>query len=355
MRAGQRTFARTAQRERSRITLTMIEATPRDGSVGRKPLQVGSFGKLLGASARMRELFANLERIAETDLSVLIQGETGTGKELVASSLHGASPRADRPFVVFDCSAVALTLADSELFGHQRGAFTGAFATRTGVFERANGGTIFLDEIGELPKALQPKLLRVLEQRNVRRLGDSRWLTLDVRVISATNRNLRAEVKRGNFREDLYYRLVGAHVTVPPLRDRLDDLELLAESFLSQKSPPRSLSELPPQARKMFKAYGWPGNVRELRNAVERALLTPERALDTDALWEPPASGAFSIFDDQGSVVPLRTARRSSAQEFERLYVRQLLEKTEGNVMRAAALAGVSRQMIHRLLAKYPY
>lgn len=313
------------------------------------------FGNLLGSSPSMHELFSDLSRIARTDLSLLIQGETGTGKELVASALHDASSRAQGPFVVFDCGAVSPTLAESELFGHERGAFTGASTMRTGVFEQANGGSIFLDEIGELPQALQPKLLRVLEKREVRRVGDSKPIPIDVRVISATNRNLRAQVKRGNFREDLYYRLAGAQVSVPPLRDRLDDLELLAEHFLASHEPPRSLTDVPPSTWQKFKQHRWPGNVRELSNALERAIVTPEQALESDLAGESPAASGVSITisSDSGFVDPLPVARRNAADAFERAYIKHVLEKSQGNVTRAAALADVSRQMIHRLIVKH--
>jgi transcriptional regulator with GAF, ATPase, and Fis domain len=296
-----------------------------------------------------------LARISATDLSLLIEGETGTGKELVAESVHQNSLRNTGPFVVFDCSAIAPTLAESELFGHERGAFTGAIAPRAGVFEQADGGTIFLDEIGELPRDLQPKLLRVLEKREVRRLGGSKTIPLNVRLIAATNRNLRSEVKRGEFRQDLYYRVAGAHVYVPPLRDRLDDLPLLAESFLASSQPPRSLSDVPQHVWDMFKAYRWPGNVRELKNAVRRVLVTPERALDTDSLPDlaGQAAAAVALASSTGNVEPLRVARRNAADAFEKRYVEHVLGRSEGNVTRAAAMAEVSRQVIHKLMTKH--
>jgi transcriptional regulator with PAS, ATPase and Fis domain len=217
------------------------------------------------------------------------------------------------------------------------------------VFEQASGGTIFLDELGELPRDLQPKLLRVLEKREVRRLGGSRAIPVDVRLIAATNRNLRAEVRRGEFREDLYYRVAGAHVYVPPLRDRLEDLELLAQSFLAASRPPRRLNEVPQHIWDMFRAYRWPGNVRELRNAVQRVLIMPERALDGAVAVEPQAV----LGGEADAVAPLRIARRDAADAFERAYLQALLAKSDGNITRAAALAEVSRQMIHKLVAKH--
>src|SRR3954468_24743365 len=197
---------------------TELSVVPLDVTVEREQLELDRFGQMIGRSQRIRELFADLQRIASVDVSVLIEGETGTGKELVAEAIHDHSARAGKPFVVFDCGAVAPNLAESELFGHVRGAFTGAVESRAGVFEQADGGTIFLDELGELPRELQPKLLRVLEKREVRRVGSNRTVPVDVRLISATNRNLRAEVDAGNFREDVYFRVAATHVYMPPLR-----------------------------------------------------------------------------------------------------------------------------------------
>jgi transcriptional regulator with GAF, ATPase, and Fis domain len=209
--------------------------------------------------------------------------------------------------------------------------------------------------MGELPRDMQPKLLRVLEKREVRRLGGSKTIPVNVRLITATNRNLRSEVKRGEFRQDLYYRVAGAHVYVPPLRERLDDLMLLAESFLTTSQPPRSLSDVPQHVWDMFKAYRWPGNVRELKNAVRRVLVTPERALDTDSLPDlaAAAAAAVAIVDGSGNVDPLRVARRNAADIFEKRYVEQVLGRSEGNVTRAAAIAEVSRQVIHKLMSKH--
>jgi transcriptional regulator with GAF, ATPase, and Fis domain len=328
---------------------TVLSVTPLGEMVNREQLADDRFGEVLGRAPKMRELFADLVRVAPTDLSLLIEGETGTGKELVAESVHRSSPRADGPFVVFDCSAVAPTLAESELFGHERGAFTGAVAARAGVFEQASGGTIFLDELGELAKDLQPKLLRVLEKREVRRVGGSRPIPVDVRLIAATNRNLRSEVRRGEFREDLYYRVAGTHVYVPPLRDRMEDLQLLAESFLSVSQPPRRLQDVPQQVWDMFRAYKWPGNVRELRNAVQRVLILPERVLESGVA---SVQGAPSIVAPE-TLLPLSVARRNAADAFERAYLQALLARSDGNITRAGALAEVSRQMIHKLLAKH--
>lgn len=296
----------------------------------------------------MLQLFACLTRIAPSELSVLIEGETGTGKELVAESLHRASARAAGPFIVFDCSSVAPTLVESELFGHERGSFTGAVAARSGVFELAQGGTLMMDELGELPKDLQPKLLRVLEKREVRRVGGSQAIPIDIRLIAATNRNLRAEVKRGAFREDLYFRVAGAHVQVPPLRERVGDLRSLVEKFLAEAEPARSLAEVPPEVWASFESYGWPGNVRELRNAVQRMLVTPERALEL-AGPEPQEQAAQSTVEFRS----LRAARREASDRFEREYLHALLRRAGGNITVAAALAQVSRQAIHKLITKH--
>jgi transcriptional regulator with GAF, ATPase, and Fis domain len=329
-----------------RIGDSIVSVLPLADRIEREQATTDHFGDLLGISPRMRELFADLSRIAVSDVTVLIEGETGTGKELVAESLHAESGRVDKPFVVFDCGAVTPTLVESELFGHERGAFTGAVATRAGVFEQADGGTIFLDELGELPKDLQPKLLRVLEKREVRRIGSQRAIPVDVRVVSATNRKLSAEVARGNFRQDLYFRLAGAHVHVPPLRDRREDLPLLVEHFLRRAVPARSRSEISAQVWEMFMTHRWPGNVRELRNAVDRWAVTPERAL-----------GALEATVDEVQpatveLSPLRLARRDASDDFERRYLKALLARTTGNITRAAAIAEVSRQMIQKLMRK---
>jgi transcriptional regulator with GAF, ATPase, and Fis domain len=318
-----------------------------DETVDREQTDSDRFGDVLGRSAHMRELFADLERIAPTDVTLLVEGETGTGKDLVAESMHELSPRAQAPFVVFDCGAVAPTMIESELFGHERGAFTGAHATHIGVFEQAHRGTLFLDEIGELPLELQPKLLRVLEKRELKRIGGRQTISVDLRIIAATNRNLRVEVQQGRFRQDLYFRLAAALVRVPPLRDRIDDLELLVTHFLAQLDPPRGISDVPPDVWGMLRAHRWPGNVRELRNAVQRLAVMPhEPFADTTGV-----DGARRPTPD--AVLPLRIARRRSGDGFERDYLRQVLGATGGNVTHAAALAEVSRQMMQKLMRKH--
>jgi transcriptional regulator with PAS, ATPase and Fis domain len=329
---------------------TVLSITPLSETEARERTTAPRFGDLRGNSRKMRELFAELERFAPTNLSILLEGETGVGKDLVAESIHRASDRSEGPYVVFDCSAVAPTLIESELFGHERGAFTGAVGERPGVFEEAHGGTLFLDEIGELPKDLQPKLLRALEKREIKRLGARKVTTIDVRTISATNRNLLVEVERGTFRQDLYYRIAATRLMVPPLRERLDDIGMLVDHFLSLEAPTVTRESIPPHVWQMFAAHRWPGNVRELRNAVQRLIVAPELSLHAsaqDSAQQLPAQGA------QVTLEPLRIARRTAADSFERDYLRTALSRTDGNVTRAAAIAEVSRQMIQKLMRKH--
>jgi transcriptional regulator with GAF, ATPase, and Fis domain len=332
----------------TQITITWLGET-----VEREQTDSDRFGEVIGRSARMRELFVQLERVAATEYTVLLEGETGAGKDLVAESIHGKSRRADEPFVVFDCGAVSPTVIESELFGHERGSFTGAQNTHQGMFEQAHGGTLFLDEIGELPLDLQPKLLRALERREIRRIGSRRTMEVDVRIIAATNRNLRMEMQRGSFRQDLYYRLAQAHLNVPPLRDRAGDLELLVEHFLSQERPPRTLSDIPEQVWEMFRAHRWPGNVRELRNAIQRVLVTPDRVLGTGIGGSPVEDPIAPRLDPREELPPLPIARRRNGDAFERAYVERALALAGGNVPKAAEIAEISRQMMLRLARKH--
>ncbi|XXV01644.1 sigma 54-interacting transcriptional regulator [Sorangium sp. So ce1153] len=235
-----------------------------------------AFGDAVGRSLTMRVLFAKLERAAPTDETLLLLGESGTGKEVLARAIHARSRRKDGPFVVVDCGAVAPSLVESELFGHARGAFTGAAAARPGLLEQASGGTLFIDEIGELPLDLQPKLLRAIEGRQIRRLGSNEWVPFDARIVAATHRNLRAKAQDGSFRADLYFRLSVVEVHVPALRERKDDIPLLVERFLAAREPPRALADLPTGALPLLESHDWPGNVRELRNTVARLVLFPE-------------------------------------------------------------------------------
>jgi transcriptional regulator with GAF, ATPase, and Fis domain len=308
------------------------------------------FGGLLGTSTAMRRVFSLLERVAPSDATLLIEGETGTGKEVVAEALHEESSRAQGPFVVFDCSAVSANLIESELFGHVKGAFTGAVGDRMGAFEAADGGTLFLDEIGELPLDLQPKLLRALERLEVRRVGSNTPKTVDVRVVAATNRSLSAEVERGTFREDLLYRLNVVTVTLPPLRERPEDIPLLVNNFVKQLIRPGQ-EPLAERTVRAFQTQAWPGNVRELRNAVERAL-------SLGATTELSATGEHAAISDPmvGGVdlkVPLKVARDRLAEALEQAYILEALKQTGGNVTRAAELAGVNRKFIQRAIKRY--
>ncbi len=305
------------------------------------------FGALVGGSVEMRELFAILARVAALESTVLIEGETGTGKELVARALHDASPRAGGPFVVVDCAALPEQLLESELFGHVKGSFTGATSTRVGALEAAAGGTVFLDEIGELTPSVQPKLLRALESRTIRRIGESAHRPIDVRFVSATHRDLRQMVSAGSFREDLYFRLAVLPVSVPPLRTRMDDVVLLIDHFC-QGASDAFRTELLREALDR----PWPGNVRELRNFVERAVAFGARqAAAMSGPRSEPAPAPSRPGDLAGSAFakPFREFR----DEMERAYVQRLLERHGGNVQAAAQAAGLDRTYIYRLLKKH--
>ena len=305
------------------------------------------FGEALGGSVVMRALFATLQRAAATDATVVLIGESGTGKELLARAIHTASPRSAGPLEVLDCSAVAPTLLEAELFGHVRGAFTGATANRAGVLERAEGGTLFVDELGELPLELQPKLLRAVETRQLRRLGSNSFRPFDVRLVVATHRDLRAEVTAGTFRQDLFYRLAMVEARVPPLRERKDDIPLLVERLCGEQDPPRALADLPPNTLALLMAHDWPGNVRELFNTVRRLLLFPEmgsEAIEGSSRME----GAEAPRN-----LPLREARSMVVEQFERAYIAAALRKHGGKVARAAEALGISRQLLYRMLEQY--
>jgi transcriptional regulator with PAS, ATPase and Fis domain len=315
--------------------------------------QLSRFGDLVGASLEMRAVYAVLERVAPTDSTLLVQGETGTGKDVVARAVHAASRRKDGPFVPVDCGAIPENLFESELFGHVRGAFTGALANRAGAFEEANGGTLFLDEIGEMPLAMQAKLLRAIESRRIRRVGNSKETDVDVRIVCATNRRLAQMVNEGTFREDLYYRLAVVEVSLPPLRARRDDIAAIAQALFAKMTGKNE-----PLARDLVQSLekrAWPGNVRELRNAIERAITLGQARSETSAGASPPSpptvlpSGIESIVPLH---LPLKDAREAWTNEFENVYVRAMLEKTHGNLTRAAELAGVSRRFLQRTIVR---
>ena len=307
-----------------------------------------SFGSLHARSPVMRRLFGLLERIAPTHAPVLLQGESGTGKEVIASEIVKQGPRRDGRFIVVDGGTLSPSLAESELFGHARGAFTGADADRMGAFEAANGGTLFLDEIGELPLELQPKLLRALESREIKRVGETRMRKVDVRVIAATNRTLEAEVNQRRFREDLYFRLSVVTVVVPPLRDRLEDIPDLVDSFVSAMGLGDAKSLFTPAVLADLANHQWPGNVRELRNYVERALVLQKA--------DPTKSGTYPAMGPARAVdinVPFRQAKEVAIEAFDREYLQAMLDWSGGNVTQAARRAGMDRVHLHRLLSRY--
>jgi two-component system, NtrC family, response regulator GlrR len=307
------------------------------------------FGDMVGRSVGMRALFAVLERAAKTDATVLLEGETGTGKEAAAEAVHAASARASGPFVVVDLGAIPATLVESELFGHERGAFTGAHQRRIGAFEAAKGGTIFLDELGELPAELQPKLLRVLEQRTIRRVGSNDRIPVDVRVVAATNRALRRMVNEGTFRSDLYFRLAVVRAELPPLRERKGDLPLLVATLLDGlgAGPAERARLLEPGFVERLAHGAWVGNVRELRNHIERCLVM-ELDLPVEGAMAEPAHR--QVIDASLSYAQ---ARELAIASFEREYLPALVRRHDGNVSRAAREAGIDRAYLHRLLRRH--
>ena len=347
-----------------------------------QPYAGDSFGGIVGQSVRIREIFGILEKIAPTGVTVIIEGETGTGKEVVAQTIHQASKRSDKPFTVFDCGAVPDSLIESELFGHEKGSFTGAIMSRQGLFEMTQGGTIFLDELGELNIDLQPKLLRVLEQREVRRVGSNKAVKVDVRVIAATNRNLEDEVKAGRFREDLFYRLSVVRIILPPLRERKEDIPLLVKHFLRNASYNRDdngnqkIKGMTRDSMDALVAYRWPGNVRELVNVVERAcsfadediirpqdlpehisgIRTIHRRLDPNATTEDVV---LSMLEEGPLPSPPETskgfkeAKEKWVSSFEKDYVSALLKRNAGNISHAAKEAGIDRKYFRKLMQKY--
>ncbi len=306
---------------------------------GRREIPLGPAGlyhELVARSIPMRAVAAALEAAARRDVTVLLEGETGTGKEIAARALHAASERASGPFIVFDCGAITPSLAAAELFGHERGSFTGADRAQPGALELAEGGTLFLDELGELPLDLQPLLLGALERRAGRRVGGQKEVAYDVRVVTATNRNLAEEVRGGRFRADLFYRIAVVRVRLPPLRDRRADLPLLVARLAAE-----ARVTVTPELVSLLEAHDWPGNVRELKHTLARA------ALDLSPLPDSP-DAPIAL-----SSLPLPEARRRAGEEFERGYLEALIEQSGGVLSRAAERAGVSRQALTKLVAKH--
>jgi DNA-binding NtrC family response regulator len=311
------------------------------------------FGAAIGQSLSMRTIFGVLERIARTEATVLLEGETGTGKDVLARALWTESARAQGPFVVVDCGAVSYSLLESELFGHERGAFTGAVASRQGAFETAEGGTVFLDEIGELPLDVQPKLLRVLETKEFRRVGGNKTLKSDVRVIAATKRNLLREVQAGKFREDLYFRLAVVPITVPPLRARREDIPMLVAHILKASGVDLEVTD---ETLQGLMAHDWPGNIRELRNVLDRASYMSSRGTGESTLsivsLPMSGSGAGDVFHFEPGK-SYRETRAGYDTEFEKRYVRWLLARHSGNVSAAAREAKMDRKHLHDMAKKH--
>lgn len=361
-RAGHTTFKLSTMGEEVEIPLSKEE----------------HFGGVIGRSVAMREVFATLGKVAPSELTCLIEGETGTGKERVARAIHDESRRKSKPYVVLDCSSIPRDLMESYVFGHEKGAFTGAVAQRTGAFEQANGGTLFLDEIGELDISLQPKLLRVLENREFKRVGGAKTVRADCRVLAATNRDLRAMVNEGTFREDLYFRLSIVNVLLPPLRERRDDIPLLVEHFLKQvweSRPDRPQLRLTASAMDMLFSYEWPGNVRELRNVIVRAAnLSTGSAIEREDL-QIGGSGLLSAGLSPSGMFPIATtpreghaaehgfkidisepfkdAKQELVERFEIAYLERLMEAYEGNISQASSATGLTRYHLRELLKKY--
>jgi transcriptional regulator with GAF, ATPase, and Fis domain len=316
------------------------------------PSERAWFGTAIGQSLAMRSIFSVLERIAKTDGTVLLEGETGTGKDVLARAIWTESARAQGPFVVVDCGAVSYALLESELFGHERGAFTGAIAARQGAFDLADGGTLFLDEIGELPLDVQPKLLRVLESHEYRRVGGNKTLKTNVRILACTKRNLRREVQAGKFREDLYFRLAVVPITVPPLRSRREDIPMLVEHILRATGAKLSADT---ETMQSLMAHDWPGNVRELRNVLERAVYMAKAAGHTElSLVALPTFGGgdADVFQFEPGK-SYRETRLKYDSEFERRYVKWLLLRNGGNVSAAARDAKMDRKHLHDMAKKH--
>lgn len=315
------------------------------------------FGAMLGASVPMRRVFYLATRYAPTDSTVLIEGETGTGKEVLAEAIHRHSPRANKPFVVIDCATLGSDLIASELFGHDKGAFTGAIADRAGAFEFAAGGTIFLDEIGDLPAELQPKLLRVLERREIKRVGSNTVRRIDVRIIAATNKKLENEVNVGTFREDLFFRLSVVRMQIPPLRKRPDDIGSLLGKFMTDFLGADAMDQCCDfeRAVRAFRGHNWPGNVRELRNLAELAAHSEHRPIELTAFLfrgnarEPRWEAMPRFAADR----PFKVVKNELIREFEARYLEDLMTRHAGNVSQAARQAGIERAYLQRLVRKH--
>ena len=318
-----------------------------------------AFGGVLGKSLAMRRVFHLVETYSGSDASVMLTGETGTGKEILAEEIHRHSPRRHKPFIVIDCAALAKDLIESELFGHTRGAFTGASGERSGAFEHADGGTVFLDEIGDLSLDLQPKLLRVLEKREIRRVGSNDVRRVNVRIICATNRKMDVEVNEGRFREDLFYRLSVVPIELPPLRRRREDIPMLVRKFITQLHGPQAVKDLVDfdATMEVLKRHEWPGNVRELRNLVDLAFYNAKRPVDLSSFLSmgqfnrraAEKESPFAVTADR----PFKDVKNEIVTEFEKRYLQDLLARNDGNVPKSAKDSGIERAALQRLLKKY--
>jgi DNA-binding NtrC family response regulator len=345
-----RTILANATRQRD----TAIEL-----EVARRRLrETGVLGSMVGTSRAMQDIFGLIEQIAPSNVSVLITGESGTGKELVARTLHDLSPRKPRPFVAVNCAAIPETLIESELFGHEKGSFTGAVERRAGCFELATGGTLLLDELGEMPAGTQAKLLRVLEERKLRRIGGRTEQDVDVRVLAATNRDPAEAIARGELRSDLFYRLNVFHIDLPPLREHVEDLPAMAEAMISEMNQKhgKKVSGVGQSILDRMMAYDWPGNARELRNTIERAVVLCPDGAPLDAAHLPPAFGkaqaqSMPVFD--ANIVSVRVG--TTVDEAERLLIMRTLESTGQNKTRAAEILGVSLKTLHNKLKEYSH
>ena len=339
-----------------KVGSSTLSFAPVNEEISVEPEREAELGGMLGHSVKMRQIFGLIKKIAPMDVSVIVEGETGTGKELAARAIHELSPRRKEPFLVVDCGAIPPNLIESEFFGHEKGAFTGASAARPGVFERANGGTIFLDEIGELRLDLQPKLLRVLENGEVRRIGANELVQVDVRVIAATNRDLVKEAAEGNFREDLYFRLSVINIQMPPLRQRGEDIVHLVRSYLGSPDivGKHGRKRLSAEAMALLKSYAWPGNVRELINVLSHVLTFADGELvgveHLPARLRGHEQSAPLPFNEHLS---FKEAKDQVLAHFEREYLDSLLKRCSGNVSQAARESGLHRKSIERLVKKH--
>ena len=344
----------------ARLRNILMNATKQQGAerelevTRRKLRDTGILGSLVGTSKKMQEIFRLIEMVAPSTASVLITGESGTGKEMVARTIHELSPRRSKPFVAINCAAIPESLIESEIFGHEKGAFTGALERRTGCFELAEGGTLLLDEIGEMPVATQAKLLRVLEDRKLRRLGSKTETSIDVRVLAATNKVPEEAVASGQLRNDLYYRLNVFNIHMPPLRDHKDDLPALVQYLLQDMNAKhgRSVSGVVDDVTKAFQSYGWPGNVRELRNTLERAVILCEgRVVEPKHL--PPGFGNVIPRAPVQEANGIRLGVGTTVEEAEKLLILKTLESTNNNKTRAAEILGISLKTLHNKLKEY--